>query len=217
MKTLTTSTSAESAATASRPAASTERSASPGTGPAPPRPYRQIKLALDVHAGDLMVVRMVEGAKPQTPQKMSVTRLLEWVVEQRAQAEEVFSCYEAGPTGFWLHRQLIARGVVNYVICPTCLDTRRAGVNNDRTDALELATRPDRYRAGNDKALSIVHVSTEAEEQKRARKRQRQQLREQRLSLAAQGRCLMLLNGRRETNHWWKAGRWEVLKATLEP
>ncbi|MBX3733414.1 MAG: hypothetical protein KF791_12560 [Verrucomicrobiae bacterium] len=101
--------------------------------------------------------------------------------------------------------------------CPTSLDTRRAGVNNDRTDALELATRLDRYRAGNDKALSIVHVPTEAEEQKRARKRQRQQLREQRLSLAAQGRCLMLLNGRRETNHWWKSGRWEVLKATLEP
>jgi hypothetical protein len=36
-----------------------------------PPPDRQIKLALDVQAGDLMVVRRVDGAKPQPPQKMS--------------------------------------------------------------------------------------------------------------------------------------------------
>jgi len=29
---------------------------------------------------------------------------------------EVMSCYEAGYDGFWLHRQLEARGVRNYVI-----------------------------------------------------------------------------------------------------
>jgi hypothetical protein len=46
--------------------------------------------------------------------------------------------------------------------------------------------------AGNDKALALVRVPTEAEEQARARKRQRQQLRQQRLSLVAQGRSLML-------------------------
>jgi len=53
------------------------------------------------------------------------------------------------------------------------------------------------------------------EEQKRAHKRQRQQLREQRLSLAAQGRSLMLLHGRRESNHWWKADRWKRLEPEL--
>jgi transposase len=58
-------------------------------------------------------------------------------------------------------------------------------------------------------------VPTEAEEQKRAHKRQRQQLREQRLSLAAQGRSLMLLQGRRESNHWWRERRWEGLEPTL--
>ena len=203
--------------TGSTPLGGPGPSESPESGPPAARLYRQIKLALDVHAADLMVVRMVDGAKPQPPQKMTVTRFLAWAAQQKAQAEEVVSCYEAGPTGFWLHRQLIARGVINHVVCPTCLDTRHAGVNNDRTDALELATRLDRYLAGNDQALATVHVPTEAEEQKRARKRQRQQLREQRLSLAAQGRCLMLLNGRRETNHWWKSERWEALKAKLEP
>jgi hypothetical protein len=43
------------------------------------------------------------------------------VQKQKAQARDVVSCYEAGPTGFWLHRQLTALGVRNYVICPTRL------------------------------------------------------------------------------------------------
>ena len=175
--------------------------------------HQQIKLALDVHAASIVVVRMVDGAKPQPPQVFKPADFLVWVRKQKALAKEVISCYEAGPTGFWLHRQLTALGVCNYVVCPTCLDERRHGVANDRTDALELATRLDRYVAGNDRALAVVRVPTEAEEQKRAHKRQRQQLREQRLSLAAQGRSLMLLHGRRESNHWWHPARW----ARLEP
>jgi transposase len=177
--------------------------------------YQQLKLALDVHAASIVVVRMIDGAKPQPPQTFKPADFLARAKRQVALAQEVISCYEAGPTGFWLPRQLTALGVRNYVVCPTSLDERRHGVANDRTDALELATRLDRYVAGNDRALAVVRVPTEAEEQKRAYKRQRQQLREQRLSLAAQGRSLMLLHGRRETNHWWKADRWKRLEPEL--
>jgi len=181
---------------------------------APSQPAcQQLKLAMDVHAASIVVVRMMDGAKPQPPQTFPPGLFLEWVKKQQALAQEVVSCYEAGPTGFWLHRQLAALGVRNYVVCPTRLDERYRGVVNDGTDATELATRLDRYLAGNDKALAIVRVPTEAEEQKRAHKRQRQQLREQRLSLAAQGRSLMLLHGRRESNLWWHPARW----ARLEP
>ena len=162
-----------------------------------------------------MLVPLLDGAKPQPPQTFKPADFLAWVKKQVALAQEVISCYEAGPTGFWLHRKLTALGVRNYVVCPTRLDERHQGVANDRTDALELATRLDRYVAGNDRALAVVRVPTEAEEQKRAHKRQRQQLREQRSSLAAQGRSLMLLHGRRESNHWWKANRWERLQPEL--
>ena len=109
--------------------------------------YQQIKLALDVHAASIVVGRMIDGAKPQPPQTFKPAAFLEWAKKQVALAKEVISCYEAGPTGFWLHRQLTALGVRNYVVCPTCLDERRHGVANDRTDALELATRLDRYVA----------------------------------------------------------------------
>ena len=176
---------------------------------------QQLKLALDVHAASIVAVRMLDGAKPQPPQTFTPAAFLAWVKKQQALAQEVVSCYEAGPTGFWLHRQLTALGVRNYVVCPTRLDERHRGVANDKTDATELATRLDRYLAGNDKALAIVRVPTEAEEIKRTRKRQRQQLREQRLSLAAQGRSLMLLHGRRESNQWWHPARWARLEAEL--
>ena len=39
----------------------------PEAPPTQPPPDRQIKLALDVHVGDLRVVRRVDGAKPQPP------------------------------------------------------------------------------------------------------------------------------------------------------
>ncbi|HYE30131.1 MAG TPA: DMT family transporter, partial [Methylomirabilota bacterium] len=82
-------------------------------------------------------------------------------------AREVVACYEAGATGFHLHRQLTELGVRNHVICPTALDTRGKGVNTDKTDAVELQSRLGRYLAGNIKAISLVRVPTLDEEQRR--------------------------------------------------
>jgi len=42
---------------------------------------------------------------------MTTERFLDWAAKQKAQAREAISCYEAGPTGFWSHRQLTARGI----------------------------------------------------------------------------------------------------------
>ena len=53
---------------------------------------------------------------------------------------EVMSCYEAGYDGFWLHRQLEAHGVRNYVIDPASLqvDRRLRRVKTDRIDTERL-------------------------------------------------------------------------------
>src|SRR5512137_1058323 len=103
------------------------------------------KLGLDVHAADIMVVRQVDGSNPQRAQRFEARRLLAWVKEQIETGFEVISCYEAGPTGYWLHRELGAVGATNYVVCPSKLDSRGKGVSNDQTDALELLVRLDRY------------------------------------------------------------------------
>ena len=62
-------------ATHSAMVSSAGETASPEATPKPPL-YRQIKLALDVHAADLSVVRMVDEAKPQPPQQMTPPRFL---------------------------------------------------------------------------------------------------------------------------------------------
>src|SRR5438093_560373 len=173
------------------------------------------KLGLDVHAASIMVARQLEGMKAQPPQKFALAKFLSWVEEQIKQGCQVISCYEAGPTGYWLHRKLGRLGVTNYVICPTRLDSRGKGVNTDKTDAVELLVRLDRYVAGNQKAFSVVQVPTEAQEQKRALCRQRDQLRRKRLSFAAQGRMRLLSQGYRQSNSWWRGSRWEGLAAQL--
>jgi len=40
------------------------------------------------------------------------------VRKQLTLAEQVFTCYEAGPFGYILHRRLKEMGITNYVIRP---------------------------------------------------------------------------------------------------
>jgi transposase len=127
----------------------------------------------------------------------------------------VHSCYEAGPFGYGLHRQLVALGIHNVVVQPVCLDERHTGVNDDKRDALELAQRLDRYVAGNRRALATVRVPTPEEEQRRIESRQREQLRREVQRMASQGRSLMLTQSYRAKNNWWQPLQWIRLQRDL--
>jgi hypothetical protein len=52
-----------------------------------------------------VVVRIIDNAAPQPAQKFTAAKFREWVATQLELAEEVHSCYEAGPFGFVLHRR----------------------------------------------------------------------------------------------------------------
>ena len=177
--------------------------------------HQSIKLGLDVHADTIVVVRILDHSAPQPAQRMPARKFLDWVKTQLTLAEEVHSCYEAGPFGYGLHRALVKLGVKNVVVQPVCLDERHTGVNHDKSYAKELALRLDRYVAGNTHALAIVRVPTLAEEQKRCASRQREQLKREVQRLAAQGRSLLLTQSWREKKGWWEERRWEDLKVKL--
>src|SRR6266853_52722 len=103
--------------------------------------------------------------------------LLELIEEVRARvsretgraAVEVISCYEAGYDGFWLHRQLEAHGVRNYVIDPASLqvDRRVRRVKTDRIDTERLLRSLMAYLRGEPKVWSVVRVPSVAEEDAR--------------------------------------------------
>jgi transposase len=174
-----------------------------------------IKLGLDVHADSIVVVRILDHSAPQPAQRFTPAKFPEWVKTQLALAEQVHSCYEAGPFGYGLHRTLVELGVHNLVVQPVCLDEQRKGVNHDKSDAKQLALRLDRYVAGNPHAVATVRVPTPTEEQKRIESRQREQLKREVHRVAAQGRSLLLTQGRREKKGWYEARRWSTLQSEL--
>ena len=129
---------------------------------------KSIKLGIDVHADSYRVVRQVDHATPQPAQKFSPEGFLAWAKKQLELAEEVHSCYEAGPFGYGLHRQLEQMGVANVVVRPQNWDELHTGVKTDKTDALALVQRLSRYVEGNKKELAVICVPTPEQELARA-------------------------------------------------
>jgi transposase len=170
--------------------------------------FTQIKLGVDVHADSYRVVRQIDSSTPQPAQKMTPQKFLEFAARQRTLAKEVHSCYEAGPFGYGLHRQLLKMGVRNVVVRPQNWDEFGRRVKTDKTDALALVQRLDRYIQGNTRALAVIRVPTELEEQERAWSRHREQLQKDRQTHEAQGRSLLLYQGYRVRGQWWKDRAW---------
>jgi len=177
--------------------------------------HEQIKLGIDWHADHLRVSRMIDGTPPQPAQRFDHAAFLEFAKKQLTLAKEVYSCYEAGPGGYVLHRRLTQLGVTNYVVHPVKLDPHNKRVVTDKTDSRQLALNLDRFLHGSDKAICPVYVPTPEEEQRRSLPRQREQLRKQRHRMASIGRSLLLTQGWREKTTWWKSRRWESLSIEL--
>ena len=99
-----------------------------------PPPHQVIKLGIDVHLDRYVVVRQIDGGVPQPPQRFSPTQFLEWAKKQTALAQQVYSCYEAGPFGYRLHRKLKewGRGLPDWrrtrCLCWICRGYGRAGI-----------------------------------------------------------------------------------------
>src|SRR2546430_15966182 len=90
--------------------------------------FSQIKLGVDVHAESYRVVRQIDSATPQPAQKMTPEQYLTFAAKQLTLAQEVHSCYEAGPFGYGLHRELVKMGIKNVVVRPQNWDELGRGV-----------------------------------------------------------------------------------------
>lgn len=119
-------------------------------------------VGLDVHKESIAIaVADDEGSAPQTVATIpNDTRLLLKWVKKLGQGGRVRCCYEAGPTGFGLYRELRVKGIECTVIAPS-LVPKQAGdrVKTDRRDALKLA----RFlRSGDLTAVHVPEAATEA-------------------------------------------------------
>jgi transposase len=125
----------------------------------------------------------------------------------------VVSCYEAGRDGFWIHRALTARGIVNRVVDSASIEVNRRArrAKTDRLDALKLVTMLVRVWADERRVWSEVRVPTVADEAARQVSRERTNLMQDQTRLVNQMRGWLATWGAtlpaRRRGTWWSAVR----------
>jgi transposase len=95
---------------------------------------------------------------------------------------QVVSCFEAGFDGHWLHRWLIAQGVVSYEVDPASVEVNRHSrrAKTDRIDLEKLMRTLRAYERGEPRVCSMVRVPTVEEEDRKHSMRERDNLVEDR-------------------------------------
>jgi transposase len=153
-------------------------------------------MGLDVHKDSIAVAVLHPGALepdqrviPNTPE--ALRKLF-----ARHDRSSIVACYEAGPTGYGVHRLLTELNVPCDVIAPTLIP-RRAGqrVKTDRLDARNLARL---HRAGE---LTAIRVPTPAEEAIRDLIRVREDVKGDRRRIQHRVKAFLLRHGRRCPDH----------------
>ena len=145
-----------------------------------------LKLGLDMHYRQVTVATQQEHGPIKAVGKLSHEGFWAWVEKKHKEGWQIYSCYEAGASGYWLHRDLVALGVKNQVVAPkpTGQDRRQ---KTDRRDSAELLDCLDQYLRGKKTALSPVAIPSPELEQNRALVRFHRQL------MADRGRPLVHL------------------------
>lgn len=133
-------------------------------------------VGLDAHSKFVTVAMLVPGNSDavlwQEPYEPAAVHRLSRRLKREAPGE-VRCCYEAGPTGYGLQRQLAAEGITCMVVAPSLIP-RKPGdrIKTDRRDAVKLA---ELHRSG---MLTEVCPPTEQDEELRDLWRCREDVRE---------------------------------------
>jgi transposase len=117
---------------------------------------------LDVHAERIVIATLSGQAReaevrdiPNDPK--TIRRTFQRLASE---AYELRCCYEAGPCGFELHRQLTAMGVACEVIAPSLIPVKAGDrIKTDRRDAQKLARL---FRAGELTTITVPSAEQEA-------------------------------------------------------
>ena len=179
---------------------------------------KRIVMGVDVHLKSYQVARKIDNsAIGPVARFRSQSELLLYLEKQLKAAEEVVVVYEAGPLGYVLYRRLEARGIRCYVCGSDGQEQQRKRRKNNTIDARNLTAKLFNYLNGNERALQLARVPTEAQEQARVRSRQKDQLVETPKQLGAQGNALLLSQGYGSCKNWWRARAFSRLSQEVAP
>jgi transposase len=148
-------------------------------------------VGLDVHA-DSIAIAVAEPGRGEPATVGTIPNDTVALLKRLRRLGQVKCCYEAGPTGFGLHRDLRKAGIECMVVAPSLVPTRAGDrVKTDRRDAVKLA----RFLRSGD--LTEVHVPDEATEAMRDLERAREDAKRAELAARHQLGKFLLRHGRR--------------------
>lgn len=162
-------------------------------------------LGLDVHAATITVASQdEEQEKPELREIPNEPAVIRKTMQRLRKGRELKCCYEAGPCGYVLQRQLAAMGIDCQVIAPSLIPQKPGDrVKTDRRDAAKLARL---LRAGE---LTPITVPTEDQEAVRDLVRAREAARRARTDARHRLTKFLLRHGHRYhacnwTGQFWK-------------
>lgn len=162
-------------------------------------------VGLDVHK-ESIVVAVADGdrSEPQVLAELpnDTARLVRELRKLERAGAELRCCYEAGPTGFGLHRALNEAGIRCVVIAPSLIPKQTGSrIKTDKRDAVKLA----RFHRSGD--LTEVHVPEADTEAMRDLERAREDAKNAERVCRHQLSKFLLRQGR----HYPKGGPWGVV------
>lgn len=109
----------------------------------------------------------------------------------------VWSCYEAGREGFWLHRYLRREGIHNHVIDSSSIEVNRRArrAKSDGLDARKLVEMLIRYGLGETRVWRVVRVPSRQDEDDRHLHRGLKTLKRERTAVGNRVRGLLKTQG----------------------
>ena len=139
---------------------------------------------------------------------------VDWIGTKLEKGWQLYSCYEAGASGYWLHRELVELGVKNLVVVPKAMGGAEAKrQKTDKRDSAQLCDGLDRYLRCQDQALSVVAVPTLEQEQNRALIRYHRQIIKDRTRAEARGKGLLCTQGIEVGGRWWEGKGWAEVQS----
>lgn len=132
---------------------------------------KKVSFGIDVHRSFFVVSAVCEGQLLKRCRMHPRGDAVASFVGKYFPGCEAQSCYEAGFSGFWLHRHLAKIGINNIVVNPASVEVEAGNrVKTDKRDSLKLAKQLDAKR------LRAIYIPSEEQEYSRLLIRTREQL-----------------------------------------
>lgn len=139
---------------------------------------KELYIGIDVHKRTYSVAVIMEGEVVKKWRTSAIPEQLGKQLKRYFPKAKLYSAYEAGFSGFVLHRELTQSGIKNIVVNASSIETSSHNrVKTDKRDALKIATMLATGR------LKGIRIPTEEEESRRFVTRTRQQLVQERTAV----------------------------------